>query len=81
MLPFGYVAHDAAADPADLLDTPITIGPEGVVREFALTWPGWTYTVTYSHLGETPAPLAPEGARPLRDRLRTAKPQTGPDSK
>jgi hypothetical protein len=40
----------------------------------------WTYTVTYRHLGATPAPVAPANARPLRDRLRTTRPQTGPDS-
>jgi hypothetical protein len=65
VLPFGYVAHDAAADPANLLDTSITIGSEGVVRELAVTWPGWTYTVTYGDLGSTPAPAAPAQVRKL----------------
>jgi len=63
VLPFGYVAHDEAADAGNLLDTSVTIGPEGVIRELAVAWPGWTYTVTYSDLGSTPAPTAPTDVR------------------
>jgi hypothetical protein len=74
VLPFGYVAHDQAADPAAPLDVAITVGAGGVVREITVTWgttaSAWTYTVTYSRLGETPAPVAPANARPLRERLR-----------
>jgi len=70
VLPFGYVAHDAAADPASLLDTSVTVGPEGVVRELAVTWGTWTYTVTYSELGSTPAPAAPAHPRSLLDSRR-----------
>jgi hypothetical protein len=66
VLPFGYVAHGRAEDPAALLDAAITVGADGVVREINVTWPGWTYTVSYSGLGETPAPAAPEDAKPLR---------------
>ena len=66
MLPFGYVAHDAAADPASLLDTSITVGAEGVIRKLAVTWGTWTYTVTYDGLGSTPAPAAPADAKQLR---------------
>ena len=69
VLPFGYVAHDQAADPAAGLATAVTIGPEGVVREIAVKWgtgaSAWTYTVAYSHLGATPAPVAPANARSL----------------
>jgi hypothetical protein len=65
VLPFGYVAHDQAADPANRLQTAVTVGPEGVVREIAVTWGTWTYTVTYSRLGETAAPKAPANARDL----------------
>lgn len=65
-LPFGYVAHGRAADPAALLDASLTVGADGVIRELAVSWPGWTYTVSYSGLGATPAPEAPENAKPLR---------------
>jgi hypothetical protein len=68
VLPFGYVAHDAAADPSSRLDTAVTVGADGIVRRIAVTWPGWTYTVSYSNLGATPAPAAPANARPLRRR-------------
>jgi hypothetical protein len=65
VLPFGYVAHDQAANPANRLQTEVTVGPEGVVRELAVSWGRWTYRVTYSRLGETPAPKAPADARDL----------------
>lgn len=62
--------HDQAADPAAPLNASVTVGADGVVREIAVTWGTWTYTVAYSRLGATPAPVAPENATPLR-RLRT----------
>ena len=65
VLPFGYVANDEASDPANALRANVTVGPEGVVREIAVTWGSWTYTVTYSKLGETAAPQAPENPRDL----------------
>jgi hypothetical protein len=71
VFPFGYVAHDDAADPAAPLDAAVTVGVDGLIREIAFTWGGgasWAYTVTYSQLGATPAPVAPKNARPLRDR-------------
>ena len=67
MFPFGYVAHDAAADPASLLDTAVTVGSDGVIREIAVTWGTWTYTVTYSDLGSTPPIIAPANAKTLRE--------------
>ena len=77
VLPFGYVAHDEAANPDAPLHAAITVGADGVVREIAVTWgisaSAWTYTVTYSDLGETPAPVAPADARPLRERLRAER--------
>jgi hypothetical protein len=77
VLPFGYVAHDEAADPDAPLDAAITVDAGGVVREIAVTWgtsaSAWTYTVTYSGLGATRAPVAPTGARPLRERLRAER--------
>jgi hypothetical protein len=74
VLPFGYVAHDEAADPANPLQTGVTVGHEGVVRKIAVTWGTWTYTVTYSRLGETAAPKAPANARDLlKERLRKSR--------
>ena len=67
VFPFGYVAHDAAADPASLLDTAVTVAPDGVIREIAVTWDTWTYTVTYSDLGSTPQLVAPANAKSLRE--------------
>jgi hypothetical protein len=73
VLPFGYVAHDEAADPSAPLETAVTVGADGVIREIAVTWgssaSAWTYTVAYSGLGATAAPTAPANARPLRARL------------
>jgi hypothetical protein len=66
VFPFGYVAHDAAADPTSLLDVAVTVGADGIFRELAVTWGTWTYRVAYSGLGSTPAPVAPANARPLR---------------
>jgi hypothetical protein len=67
VLPFGYVAHDQAADAAAPLDVAVTVGADGIVREIAVTWGTWTYTVTYSGLGSTPAPVAPANAKSLRE--------------
>ena len=76
VFPFGYVAHDAAADPESLLDTAVRAGAEGVIREIAVTWGTWTYTVTYSQLGSTPALVAPANAKSLRDLRPVAPPRT-----
>ena len=74
VLPFGYVAHDEAADPASPLDVAVTVGADGIVREIAVSWgssgSAWEYMVTYSVLGATPAPVAPANARPLRAGAR-----------
>lgn len=74
VFPFGYVAHDAAADPRSLLETTVTVGADRVIREIAVTWGTWTYTVTYSHLGSTPPLLAPANATSLRDQRTTTTP-------
>jgi hypothetical protein len=80
VLPFGYVAHDEAADPAAHLQAAVTVSAGGIIREITVTWgtraSAWTYTVAYSRLGATPAPVAPADAKPLRDRLR-ARPRPG----
>jgi hypothetical protein len=73
VLPFGYVAHDEAADASSPLDTALTVGPGGFVRKIEVTWGTWSYTVTYSGLGVTPPLVAPANARSLlEERLRGA---------
>ena len=67
VFPFGYVANDAAADPAFPLDTTVTVDSSGVIHEIAVTWGTWTYAVTYSALGSTPAPAAPAHAKSLEE--------------
>jgi hypothetical protein len=73
VFPFGYVAHDEAADPASLLDTAVTVGSDRVIREIAVTWGTWKYNVTYSDLGSTPRIVAPANAKTLRE-LRPVPP-------
>jgi hypothetical protein len=68
VLPFGYVAHDEAANAQAPLDVAVTVGPEGILRSIAVNWGTWTYTVSYSGLGSTPALRAPKNARPFPDR-------------
>jgi hypothetical protein len=83
VLPFGYVAHDEAADPAAPLDAAVTVGSDGIVREINVTWGAspsvWTYTVAYSNLGATLAPVAPANARPLLDRSPAGTSRPRPD--
>jgi len=80
VFPFGYVAHDEAADPAAPLEVTITVGADGLIRELAVAWGGggstWTYTVTYRDLGATAPIVAPENAEPFPPRT-TAAPPTG----
>jgi len=71
VFPFGYVAHDEATDPASPLAAKVTVGAGGAVREIALSWGTWTYTVAYERLGSTPALSAPANARSLlKERMR-----------
>jgi hypothetical protein len=71
VLPFGYVAHDEAANASALLDVAVTVGADGVVRQISVSWGTWDYTVTYGSLGSAPALKAPKNARDLvRERLR-----------
>lgn len=65
VFPFGYVAHDEAADPAAPLDTAITVAEDGLIRKLAVTWGTWTYTVSYRDLGTTAAVVAPKNAKSL----------------
>jgi hypothetical protein len=71
VLPFGYVAHDEAADPTALLRAEITVGQDAIVRGLAVSWGTWRYTVSYSRLGATPAPVAPADAPGLDRRVPT----------
>ena len=66
VLPFGYVANEAY-DPTTPFDTTVTVGPDGIVRELAVRWGTWTYTVAYRKLGEAPAVDAPANAIPMRE--------------
>jgi hypothetical protein len=69
VLPFGYVAHDEAADPAAPLGVRVVVSADGVIQNFTVSWGSWVYAVTYSELGSTAAPVAPANARPLlRDK-------------
>jgi len=78
VFPFGYVAHDEAADPASSLEASITVDSDGLIRELAVGWGGggavWTYTVTYSDLGTTAPIVAPEDALPFPRRTPVAPP-------
>lgn len=77
VLPFGYVAHDQAADPRAPLRAVVTVSAGGIVREITVTWgtgaSAWRYTVAYSRLGSTKAPVAPHNAPSLRSRLRASR--------
>jgi hypothetical protein len=84
VLPFGYVANAEADDPAAPLQAAVTVGADGIVREITVTWgtgnSAWRYTVAYSHLGATPAPVAPKARDTLRERLRVRKAGTATGS-
>jgi hypothetical protein len=70
VLPYGYVAHDAAANPASQLDVSLTVGSDGLIRTIAAIWGGgsaWTYTVTFSDLGTAPPIEPPPNAQSLED--------------
>jgi hypothetical protein len=74
VFPFGYVAHDEAADPAASLDVAVAVGHDDLVRSIVVTWgtgaSAWNYAVTYSDLGSTAPIAAPENARSLlRERV------------
>jgi hypothetical protein len=75
VFPFGYVAHGRAADPDAPLDTAITVGEDGLIRELAVTWGTWTYSVSYSDLGTTAAIVAPKNAKSLLQMRRAARDQ------
>ena len=80
VFPFGYVAHEEAADPAARHEASVTVDADGLIRELAVAWGSdgseWTYTVTYSDLGATAPIVAPENAQPF-DRGIPVAPPTG----
>jgi hypothetical protein len=68
VLPYGYVARDAAADPSSSITISIVIGADNAIKEIAADWGGastWTYQLTFSDLGSTPAPTVPADVRSL----------------
>jgi hypothetical protein len=67
VLPFGFVAHDEAADSAAPLETTVTVGSDGIVREVLVEWGTWVFDVSYRNLGATAAPQAPVNAIPLSE--------------
>jgi hypothetical protein len=74
VLPFGYVAHGEAADPAAPLRVDLTVGRDGLVRRIAVAWgdsgSSWTYAVDYGALGAAAPIAAPADATPLRRVVR-----------
>lgn len=75
VFPFGYVAHGDAADPTAPLNTAVTVGADGVIREIAVAWGTWTYTVTYTALGATPKIGVPANAKTLRELRHLSRPR------
>ena len=63
VLPFGFIAHGKAANPASLLNVALTVGSDGIIRRIAVDWgagtSAWTYTVAYSNMGRTAPITAP----------------------
>ena len=73
VLPFGNVANGRAADASALLDTTVTVAPDGVVRELAVSWGTWTYAVAYSKLGAGQPVRAPANAVPMSEWRKAAR--------
>jgi hypothetical protein len=74
VLPYGYVAHDEAANPATPLAVRLTVGPDHLIHNITATWGGgsaWTYTVTFTELGTAPPVVAPTDVRSI-DEIRRA---------
>jgi hypothetical protein len=70
VLPYGYVAHDDAANPSARLDVSLTVGSDGLIHNITATWGGgsaWKYTVTFTDLGTAPPIEAPANAQSLED--------------
>jgi hypothetical protein len=68
VLPYGYVAHDDASNPAAPVEVRITVGADDAIQEIHATWGGassWSYRLSFSHLGSTPAPTVPDNVESL----------------
>jgi hypothetical protein len=74
VFPWGYVAHDEAANPDALLDAAITVDADGLISELLVTWGSWAYTVVYRDLGSTEPIVAPENAQQFPGRSPAAPP-------
>ena len=80
LFPFGYVAHDEAADPDAPLDVALTVDANGLIERIAVARgvadaSAWTYTVTYKDLAATAPIVAPNDTQPLRPTLRPRPPR------
>ena len=83
VLSYGYVAHDDAADPGTPVVVRITVGPDQTIREILATWGGasaWSYRLSYTDLGSTPAPTAPSNVRSLCSLRHVPCPPPAPGS-
>ena len=76
VLPFGFVAHGEAANPASPLEASVTVGADGIVRNIGVTWSSWAYSVAYEKLGSSPALGAPANA-PSLPKLRRQRAARG----
>ncbi|HKA84515.1 MAG TPA: hypothetical protein VKD21_11660 [Acidimicrobiales bacterium] len=68
VLPYGYVAHDDASRPDAPVVVRITVGADEAIQEIHATWGGassWSYRISFSDLGSTPAPTVPDNVRSL----------------
>ena len=68
VLPYGYVAHDDASHPEAPVEVRITVGADEAIQEIHATWGGassWSYRLSFSDLGSTPAPTVPDNVRSL----------------
>jgi hypothetical protein len=77
VLPYGYVAHDDASNPANLIDVAITVGADGTIGEILATWGGestWSYRLTFSDLGSTDPVERPSSFTPCS---RCSLPESG----
>ena len=68
VLPYGYVAHDDASNPAAPIEVRITVGADEAIQEIHATRGGassWSYLLSFSGLGSTPAPTVPDNVESL----------------
>ncbi|HZY27698.1 MAG TPA: hypothetical protein VFE49_05510 [Jiangellaceae bacterium] len=81
VLPYGYVAHDDASNPAAPIEVRITMGADEAIQEIHATWGGassWSYRLSFSGFGSTPAPTVPDNVESLCVLRGTPCPQPTP---